>query len=382
MFSNTSFKKIMLMICPQPFLILRGTPNAILNKIKVFQNLQYHIFLLIPNCHPVENPDKYISSHNLTIIKTPTFMKLKTFNPGFSFYKIIILPFFIYQSIKLSLNNNFDFVFCLEDGIFYGLILKLLFNKKIIYRVHTLPSNYPTHNFILKYTFKFLDFLFCSFSDAIAVINHLDELKIKNRYNQNVFFINVIPALNDGKKQMNKELNLFNKNKFTILWYGNTEKYQNFDLFLKLIIEFQNDDNFYFVVCSNDEIKINNFKNFTILKIDEINNFDELFNNVDLCVSFKDDDNGFPSRLVVFIKYHKAILASDTKVHRTYLKHNVNAYLVPKEFDKIKDAIKHLHQCPEKIKMFEDKIKDLYVREFSFEKYQMKFEKLIKSIMN
>lgn len=116
-----------LLLSPQPFYQVRGTPIAIDLLVSTLSKQGHDIDLLTYN----EGENRNYSSVNH--YRTSTLGFLKNIQPGFSFKKLLSSVLLFFKAISLLRKNEYDLIHANEEAVFMALLYKKLFKVAYVY---------------------------------------------------------------------------------------------------------------------------------------------------------------------------------------------------------------------------------------------------------
>ncbi len=136
--------KLVLMLAPTPFFSDRGCHMRILNSYFRLEREGNKVILLT---YPVGRNIK-----TLKIERVSNLLGYKKTEPGFSVYKPFLDLLMLFKCIKLMQKNKFDLIYAhLHEGLTIGIVLKILYDKKIVYDAQgSLVGELSAHGTIKK----------------------------------------------------------------------------------------------------------------------------------------------------------------------------------------------------------------------------------------
>src|SRR3989338_235766 len=241
-------KKI-LMLAPTPFFSDRGCHIRVLNSYLKL-NREGNTTTLIT--YPI---GRDISGVNVKrVMNLPGYKKT---SPGFSVYKPILDFLLVIKSIRELRSHDYDIIYAhLHEGALAGIILKKLFNKKVIFDSQgSLVGELSAHGTIKKKGImkKIL------FSIEKYITRNSDEI-ITSTEGLKEFIVNNIDAIKEKDITVVKDLpdkSLFNprvkpaklslpKNKKIVVYLGGLQLYKGIDYLIKAIP--YTNDKFHFLI--------------------------------------------------------------------------------------------------------------------------------------
>ncbi|MDD4558041.1 MAG: glycosyltransferase family 4 protein [bacterium] len=123
-----------LLLAPQPFFEIRGTPLAIRNMIRVLCGRGYSVDLIT---YPIGCD---IEMENLRIIRIPRIIPVKEVGIGLSVRKIIFDLCLTYVASRQALHEDYDCIHGVEEAAFIAVVLGTLLKKPVVYDMDSLLS--------------------------------------------------------------------------------------------------------------------------------------------------------------------------------------------------------------------------------------------------
>ncbi len=116
-----------LLLAPQPFFQLRGTPIAVRQLLQTLGQQGHEVHLLTLH----EGDD--VSIKNCTIHRIPKPLWVNNVPPGFSCRKLICDVFMLFAALSLCRRNRWDVVHAVEESVFIAWLLNKLWGLPYIY---------------------------------------------------------------------------------------------------------------------------------------------------------------------------------------------------------------------------------------------------------
>lgn len=383
--------KNILMIAPHPFLSNRGSPLNTYNKIKTLSELGHNVTLLT---YP-----EGVNLPGLTIIRISSLPFLKNIPIGPSIHKVIYDILLLFKGISIISRKQFDVIHAHEiDGAIVGVILKkickIAYCPKLYYDMHSLLSEQMRNkkyriNFLLDHIITYLEIFAYKNSDRLLMIspsfiNRLSEFDQQEK----ALFLPDIPALKEEyvDPETYEELRNKIKHKVVFLYMGNIENYQGVYLLLKAfkIVEGSSYDTGLVIVGGTEE-EIKNLEEevkklgltrvylFSQQPLDKMPAFLSL---ADIVVSPRLMGTNIPFKIYPYIKMGKPIIATDIPAHSLVLENNKNALLCAVDPVELGNKMLTLLQDESLRKSIGKGAKDLFEKEYTYEKFKDKLENL------
>jgi glycosyltransferase involved in cell wall biosynthesis len=372
-----------LLICPQAFLINRGTPLSILIILQALTELGYSVDMV--TTHLGEN--RHIDQ--VKIHRIPRIPFLNNMPAGPSMAKFIIMPFIFMLSLSLLIRRKYGFIVSLEDGALYGKAFRRLFGIKHIAKIESLPTaRYPPGTFPNKLLGIYENLIFSS-ADVLLPMLATEEEYIRSKIkegNQKIEVIEAMPAFTkevvsaQRVEELRRQFGL-TEDDVVILWIGNLANYQGASLLHDTVSIMSSagqenpiDKQCKFLVTGKEDETRKLFKSEhhenLILFEPEISDMPDLVALGDVCLSFRNGDIGFPSKVLVFMRAGKPTVAVNTRSHGCHLTHGENSYLIGYDKNQAAEAIRALASDKAERQRIGQSAKRYFDREFSWEKYR------------
>lgn len=327
----------------------------------------------------------------LNIYRFPKKKIFKTIQPG-EFVKKFVYDFFLFLNfIRLLIIKKYDLIIIHGTIIFPAILLKPAIRVPIIANIHGnieeelskwQISNSPgLYRFISRAEAWPLKY----YTLIITVTENLREKLIMKGLSS--LKIVTIPNSTDTATIEQEEKNAGEP--FEILYTGTFVKIQNLRLLYETARKLS-PDQFIFTLVGGNESELK--ENLNIIHKMGIENSVHLFPRM-VPDKLKDfykkawivvspriyGENEIPMKIYDYMNYGKCILATDVQIHRNILNKDV-AFLTDSDPQSWANAIKHLHNHPEQVRVLGQNAKQFFNANFSFknmiEKYQAVFDKI------
>lgn len=217
-----------LVIAPQPFFTVRGTPLAIRELVSVFLKLGHKVDIL--TFHLGED----ISLSGLAIYRNRIFSGLiRSVPPGFSFGKLILDLVLLPKALFLILRNNYNVVHCVEESAYFMAWFRWLKRFLLVYDMDSdipkqLAESGKIRNwFILRFV-KEMEKFALKKSSAMVTICPVFTNKVKRLFPKKQVF--QIEDISISDQIQSEEVSAARK---VILYTGNFQKYQGVELLIE-----------------------------------------------------------------------------------------------------------------------------------------------------
>ncbi len=361
-----------ILLCPQPYVINRGTPLAIMNIVRAIVSCGYSVDLVTTSIGTATTIE-HCSVHR---VKHP----FSSLPPGFSLRKLVLMPLLFAKAYSLMRREKYSQIVSLEDGAFPGLILRKLFKKRHVYRMHCLPHESGAPGGVLSFLLRGYEKIVFRGADVLVPITTREVSYLKERYPVASFDMPVVPANRNEKPDMaavaalRKKLGIEN-NDIIVLWMGNLAHYQGSEMLVSLIEAVSESKHEIFsrikflIAGSDGDIRKLFDPSLYANVITYSPEFSEMPSVValgDIALSLRYLDNGFPSKVTVFLRAGKAILAVSTESHKCHL-NSTNALIVSNDVDALVAGVEKLALDARKREALGSGAKEYYARVFSWE---------------
>lgn len=310
-----------LIIAPQPFFTVRGTPLAVRELVNVFLKEGHSVDIL--TLHLGEN----IYSPNLRIFRGRLFSCLiRNVAPGFSFKKLVLSKALLPKALYLILKNKYDVVHCVEESAYFISWFRWIGNFVFTY---DMDSDIPKQ---LQESGKFKNWFFLAIArqfekfavkraDAVVTICPVFTRKIKKiAPNKQVFQIEDISVSDEIPYSGTLS------DKKIILYTGNFEKYQGVEV---LIEGFNRIKNKYpeteLLLVGGEEKDIAGYKErFSVGQIvfagkKPVSEMPKFLDMADILVSPRSKGENTPYKIYSYLAAGKPILATNIISHSQIL---------------------------------------------------------------
>ena len=319
-----------LMIAPECFLLPRGTPLSILQRLRALSIHGHQIDLITyPFGEDVNLP-------GLTIHRIRKLPGLREVKVGPSWKKIILDLLVFFKVVSFLGQKNYDLVYSHEEAAYFGSFLARFCGVRHLYDMHSsLPQQLSNFNFCnfapIVGTFRWLEKQAVCRSDTILVVypqlqNHVNALAPSKR----VFLIENTDDLSKLDREEKKTETLrttYNINgRKVVVYTGSFEPYQGLDLLLesaRLVVQENKQVLFLCIGGSNRErekfqklIHARQLDSYFILPgiipVDEVPAHLEL---ADILVSPRTKGTNTPLKIYSYLRAGRAIVATNLPTH-------------------------------------------------------------------
>lgn len=336
-----------LLIAPQPFFTVRGTPINISNICRALSLLGHKIDILT---YPLGQD---ITIKNTRIYRIPKLPGLKNIPIGPSLIKIPLDILLFFKAFQLCLKNRYCVIHAVEESIFFAVLLKKFFRTPLIYDMDSsIPQQLAYSNFfqnkaLLKLASAIENWAINNTNTIISVCTELTLLVSVKHPNKKIFQIEDIPIIDYPHHSPRENIAAWKRefgleaNKI-VLYTGNLENYQGIELLLK---------SFVYVIQQEPTAKLllvgGKTKNIEIMKRLATNL--KIINNVlftgprplaempqfmalcDILVSPRIAGTNTPLKIFTYLQSGKPIVATALRTHTQILNPNIAILSKPDE---------------------------------------------------
>jgi len=222
-----------LLIAPQPFFSIRGTPLAVRELAGAFLKLGHRVDIL--TYHLGEE----IAAPGLRIYRTKCFSRrIRAVRPGFSLAKVALDMALFPRALLLILKNDYDVVHCVEESAFFISWFRWMGRFLFFYDMDSdipqqlLDSGKVRGRVLLRFV-RMLERRAVSRADGVVTICPVFSDKVRAILpGQHVFQIEDVSVSDEFQRAER----MGNK---TVLYTGNFEKYQGVDILIEAFIKIQ-----------------------------------------------------------------------------------------------------------------------------------------------
>lgn len=296
-----------LIIAPQPFFTIRGTPLAIRELASTIIKLGHRVDIL--TFHMGEDS-------GLNVYRTKLFSKIiKSIPPGFSLGKLILDLVLLPKALFLILKNRYDVVHCVEESAFFISWFKWIRPFLFIY---DMDSDIPKQ---LGWSFlKGLEKFAIKRADAVVTICPVFTNKVKRLCpGKPVFQIEDVSVADEIPQIERRD------HEKRILYTGNFEKYQGVELLIEAFKTIKQDDTVLVLVGEEGKEEDNRIIFAGKRPIAEMS---ILMQSADILVSPRILGENTPFKIYSYLASGKPILATNIVSHTQILTNGENALLV------------------------------------------------------
>lgn len=334
-----------LLIAPEPFFEIRGTPLAILQLVRVLGKLEHRVDIL--TYHIGED----VKINNVVIYRITGLPSIRYVPIGPSYIKLALDFFLFFKAIRMCMENHYDVIHAVEESVFFGAVLKRIFHIPMIYDMDSsITEQLAQGKFFNNYFFlKIIHFLekwaIKNSTLVLTVCSSLTEVVFSNFPQKKVFQLEDIP-MNDEKQNVSQKEILALKKKLglsgelIILYTGNFESYQGIDLFIRSIPRVvEAEPNIKIVLVGGEREHIETMEKLaTRLEIKSFliftgkmppNVISTYMSLADILVSPRTEGTNTPLKIFTYLKSGKPIVATNLSTHTQVLNEDISMLVDP-----------------------------------------------------
>ncbi len=318
-----------LLIAPQPFFAIRGTPMAVRELSTAIGKLGHRVDILTFHL------GSDVAAPGVRIIRTKAFSRLiSAMPPGFSLKKVILDMALFPKALWLILRNRYDVVHCVEESAHFICLFKWLGSFLFIY---DMDSNIPhqleysgrvTNSLILRCA-KIMDKIALARADAVVTICPLFTEAVKRSFpGKPVFQIEDVSVSDEMPPSRGNAAGR------TILYTGNFEAYQGLGILLEGFMKIHGKwPDARLLIVGGEEGEVREMKErygeprITFAGKRPISEMPDFLNTADILVSPRASGENTPYKIYSYLASGKPILATRISSHTQILHHGEDSLL-------------------------------------------------------
>lgn len=334
-----------LLIAPEPFFEIRGTPLAILQLVKVLSKLEHRVDIL------TYHVGKDVKVKNVVIYRITGLPFIKYVPIGPSYIKLALDFFLFFKALRMCVENHYDVIHAVEESVFFGAILKGIFHIPMIYDMDSSISEQLAQGKLFNNYFflKIIPFLekwaIKNSTLVLTVCSSLTEIVFSNFPQKKVFQLEDIPMNNEKQSVSQKEVLALKKklglsDELIILYTGNFESYQGIDLLIRSIPRVaEAEPNIKILLVGGERehietmeklatrLEVKNFLIFTgKMPPNVISTYMAL---ADILASPRTEGTNTPLKIFTYLESGKPIVATNLSTHTQVLNENISMLVDP-----------------------------------------------------
>lgn len=334
-----------LLIAPEPFFEIRGTPLAIFQLARVLSKLEHRVDIL------TYHVGKDVKLKNVVIYRIAGLPFIRYIPIGPSYIKLVLDFFLFFKALRMCIENHYDVIHAVEESVFFGAVLKGIFHIPMIYDMDSSMSEQLAQGKLFNNYFflKIIHFLekwaIKNSTLVLTVCSSLTEIVFYDFPQKKVFQLEDIP-MNDEKQNVSQKEVLALKKRLglsgelIILYTGNFESYQGIDLLIRSISRVADvEPNIRILLVGGEREHIETMeklatrlevKNFLIF-IGKMppNVIPTYMSLADILVSPRTKGTNTPLKIFTYLKSGKPIVATNLSTHTQVLNENISMLVDP-----------------------------------------------------
>ena len=379
-----------LLLAPQPFYQVRGTPIAIDLLVSTLTKQGHQVDLL--TYHEGE-PRDYLQAQHFRIHH---FSFLSNIQPGFSFKKLLCSGLLFIKAFPMVRRNNYDLVHANEEAVFMAYIFKKLFKQAYVYDMDStlvgqMIDKMPALR-LLRWPFERIENTAIKNSEGVlAVCEAL--CKIARPYNNNVKLLTDVSML-DRLQASNDVTDLdiqFSLSGTKLMYIGNLEAYQGIDLLIDAFASaLKRNPSLHLIIIGGSGPAIELYKtSCKSLGISEsvvftgpkpFSDLDAYMQQADILLSPRIQGENTPMKIYNYMASGKPIIATDIVSHTQVLDKDI-AVLVDVDIDKLAKAILKLASSKETQARLGKRCAEHAKHHYSVESFEAKVAEFYQSLI-
>lgn len=379
-----------LLLAPQPFYQVRGTPIAIDLLVSTLTKQGHQVDLL--TYHEGEARDYRQARH----LRIRSFKFLNNIQPGFSIKKLLCSALLFFKAFGLVRRNNYDVVHANEEAVFMAYLFKKLFNQRYVYDMDStlvgqMIDKMPALN-LLRWPFERMENTAIANSEGVlAVCEAL--CKIARPYNNNVKLLTDVSML-DRLQASNDVADLtvqFSLTGAKLMYIGNLETYQGIDLLIEAFaLALKHKPDLHLIIIGGSDDSIRHYK--TICKTlaltssvvfvgpKPFSDLDAYMQQADILVSPRTKGENTPMKIYNYMASGKPMIATDIVSHTQVLDQNI-AVLVDVDAGNMAEVILKLAGSSETQAKIGQRCRDHAQQHYSVESFETKVAEFYQSLI-
>lgn len=318
-----------LLLSPQPFFQVRGTPIAIDLLVATLSKQGHEVDLL--TYHEGEAREY----KNVRHLRIKAFRFLSNIRPGFSLKKLFCSALMFFKAWGLVRKNNYHLVHANEEAVFMAYFFKKIYQTDYVYDMDSslsgqMRDKFPSFSAVFTLAERMENVAIRNSVGVLAVCEALCEIARPN--NDNVFLLTDVSMLDRLQPSLNIEsvANDQQVEAVNFMYIGNLETYQGVDLMLdsfakafssnealRLIVIGGNHESIAYYRSYAKELGVHEFVNFVGPKpFDDVGKY---MAQADVLLSPRIHGENTPMKIYNYMASGKAIIATDIYSHTQVL---------------------------------------------------------------
>jgi len=356
-----------LLIAPEPFFAVRGTPMAILQLVKALGRFGHQVDIV--TYHIGEN----VKVRNVVIHRIINLPFVRYVPIGPSYVKLVLDFFLFLKALGMCMGNHYDIIHAVEESVFLGLILKRIFHLPVIYDMDSRLSEQLSRfwPFNINFFSKIISFLEKQAIDkstlVLTICSSMTNGICSSFPQKKVFQLEDIPVENGSQTVSQKEVLALKKRlglsgRLVVLYAGNFEDYQGVDLLIRSIPQMaQAESNMRVILIGGESAQITMMKKLvSYLRVDSFVIFtgkmaptmvSRYMALADILVSPRRKGTNTPLKIFTYLKSGKPLVATNLPTHTQVLDENISVLVNPNPEDIAQGVISLLRNRELRVKI-------------------------------
>lgn len=377
-----------LLLAPQPFMTLRGTPIAIKMLAEALGSRGDHVDILtLPDGDDVSIP-------NCRIFRIPAFPGLRNVRPGFSLRKLMADVVMLPVAGRRMAGGDYDLVIAVEEAVFLAMMLGRIFNVPYIADVDSSMPEQLGDKFSLPVWLR-RRFDRCEAAalkraiGAITCCRALEELVRKQAPGVPVRTLEDVTMLDPMHRTSAPEDCRFEEP--VVMYVGNLEAYQGVDLLIesmaaldsdvanaRLVIIGGNKDHLVAARRRADELGIG--ERATFLGPRPLAELGDYLSAATICVSPRTQGRNTPMKIYSYLDGGCPLLATNLPTHTQVLDSSIAMLVEPNAADMAR-GLSRLLRDPALRQSLSEAARERVVAEFSPEAFRRKLDAFLSDVI-
>lgn len=229
-----SNRPCVLFISPQPFYEDRGTPIAVYQELKAYRELNFNIHLLT---YPI---GREVTLPGIRIIRVINPYRCRSVPIGLSRHKLLFDFLILLKALELIRQFRYDFIHCVEESVYMGLLCKWMFGVPVIYDMHSSlteqlrESKIFNHGFVIRLA-TLMENVGIRHADCLigshGLASHINSIAPGKIFHECRFEADSLPP-----KNLSLARRLGIEDQSLLVYAGNFSSYQGIDLLIEATV--------------------------------------------------------------------------------------------------------------------------------------------------
>lgn len=337
-----------LVIAPQPFFAIRGTPLAVRELVSTFIRLGHKVSILTFHLgKDIDLVGSYIYRNSLLR------GFIRAIPPGFSWSKFILDIVLLFKALGLVLRNDYDVVHCIEESAYFMVWFKWIKSFRFVYDMDSdipgqLRESCRIKNKLILWLVSIVDRYTIRHSDAIVTICPFLTQKVESISSQkHIFQIEDVSIIDDIGKMAHPT------SRSLILYTGNFEEYQGVEILIEGFRRIERDyPSVDLLLVGGEEDEISKLKErhgdsrITFVGKRPVSEIPDFLQSASIIVSPRLRGSNTPFKIYSYLASGKPILATNIISHTQILTNGKDSLLVEPTSEGIAKGLSSLLSKP------------------------------------